>query len=73
MDAPSRGHDLKLTDCTDRNIGSTDAPSRGHDLKLYGALYKLRRYEDAPSRGHDLKPTTPAVMIAAVRCPLTGA
>ena len=38
MDAPSRGHDLKLTKQDNFYLVMTDAPSRGHDLKLPAGL-----------------------------------
>ena len=67
MDAPSRGHDLKLastipsgwthSDAPSRPIvAAAEAPSRGHDLKLDVDQGDSNRGFDAPSRGHDLKP-----------------
>ena len=55
LDAPSRGHDLKLGRMRGYAIGRRDAPSRGHDLKQPILSHCQSAAYDAPSRGHDLK------------------
>ena len=56
LDAPSRGHDLKLLKGILAVPLDVDAPSRGHDLKPLLLPLDDVRHQDAPSRGHDLKP-----------------
>ena len=53
--APSRGHDLKLSDWHYGLVSNNDAPSRGHDLKQILKMSIHLIDMDAPSRGHDLK------------------
>ena len=38
LDAPSRGHDLKLFFSGCIRVLLQDTPSRGHDLKQFGAV-----------------------------------
>ena len=55
LDAPSRGHDLKLDINTRRDVCGRGCPLTGARLETNKILLVDPHRKDAPSRGHDLK------------------
>ena len=72
MDAPLRGHDLKLCVVCIRNSPVLDAPLRGHDLKQSPTAGMPARPKDAPLRGHDLKLAQYGFLRIVIRMPPCG-